>query len=179
MFEGLSTPVLGVAAFSGTGKTTLLRQVLPRLTAAGLAVGVIKHTHHDFEVDRPGKDSHVLRQAGARQTLLAGPHRWALIAEEPEHRGDPDLEELVHRLDLDRLDLVLVEGFRHAPFPKLELHRAALGRSWLYPEDPWIVAVASDTPPPEPCRLPCLDLNRPDQVAAFVLDWAGRRRAGG
>jgi len=164
-------PVIGFAAYSGTGKTTLLRRLIPALKARGLRPALIKHSHHDFEIDTPGKDSYELRKAGADQVLLASRHRYALIVETPEREGDPVLADLLERLDADRADLVLVEGFRHAAFPKIELHRPALGKPLLFPEDPHIIAVASDAPLPVETRLPLLDLNAVDRIADFLVDY--------
>jgi molybdopterin-guanine dinucleotide biosynthesis protein MobB len=162
-------PVLGFAAFSGTGKTTLLEKLIPQLTARGIRVGMVKHAHHEFDIDKPGKDSYRLRTAGARQMLIASSKRQALVTENvtPE---EPRLDELITRLDLDNLDLVLVEGFKQVPFPKIELHRQALGKTLLYPQDSSIIAVASDHP--ADCReLPSLDINDSTAVAAFIIDW--------
>jgi molybdopterin-guanine dinucleotide biosynthesis adapter protein len=159
-------PVLGFAAWSGTGKTTLLTRVLPLLRQAGLRVGVIKHAHHDFEIDTPGKDSYELRKAGAEHTLIASDQRWALLHDYRETR-EPRLESLLSILPREQLDLVLVEGFRHLPFPRIELHRAATGQPLLFPGDPHIVAVASDVP--LETTLPVLDLDSPEQVAAFII----------
>lgn len=163
-------PVLGFAAYSGTGKTTLLKQLIPWLRVRGLRIGVVKLSHHRIEVDTPGKDSYELRRAGASQMLLTSAHGWALMADNEEPR-DPDLEQMLARLDQSLLDLVLVEGFRHHPFPKIELHRPALGRPLIHPRDPHVVAVAADAPLPEAPPLPLLDLNRVADVGAFVLDW--------
>lgn len=160
-------PLLGFSAWSGTGKTTLLRRLLPLLKEQGLAVGVIKHAHHSFEIDQPGKDSFELRSAGADQVLVVSRRRMALIRELPETRREPELEEVLAGLDPEGLDLLLVEGYKHAAFPKIELHRRALGRPLLHPQDPHIVAVACDSP--LETGLPQLDLNRPQQIAAFVL----------
>jgi molybdopterin-guanine dinucleotide biosynthesis protein B len=161
-----SPPLLGFAARSGTGKTTLLAELLPLLEAEGLRVGVIKHSHHDVEIDRPGKDSYRLRKAGARQLILASPYRTVLIEEKRPPR-EPRLAELVVRLDLGSLDLVLTEGFRHEPFPKIELHRHGLGRPFLHPHDTSIIAIASDRK--LDTLLPQLDLNRPRQIVQFIL----------
>jgi molybdopterin-guanine dinucleotide biosynthesis protein MobB len=162
-------PVLGFAAFSGTGKTTLLKQLIPLLAAEGVRVGVIKHAHHNFDIDKPGKDSYELRRAGARQMLVASARRWALMAEN-DVAGDPQLDDLVYRLDPDSIDLVLVEGFKHVPFPRIELHRPALGHPLLFPEDRSIIAVAADAPIAD-CELPVLDLNDTAAVAEFILTW--------
>lgn len=161
-------PVLGFAAASGTGKTTLIRALLPLLKAHGLRIGVVKHTHHDVEMDRPGKDSYEIRRAGAHQMLLGGRSRWTLVGELDGER-DPELHELLARLALEELDLVLVEGFRHTRFPKIELHRAALDRPLLGLDDDSIIAVASDAAPATPRGIPLLDLDDPAAIARFVL----------
>ncbi len=161
-------PVLGFAAYSGTGKTTLLKQLIPLLREQGLRPGVIKHAHHEVEFDVPGKDSYVLRKAGAGQVLLASANRWALMGEEPGAE-EPELPVLLGRMDLSELDLVLVEGFRHIPFPKIELHRPALGKPLLCESDDTILAVASDGTIDLPGALPWLDLNDVGAIAAFVL----------
>lgn len=162
--------VLGLAAYSGVGKTSLLKRLIPWLNGRGLRLGLVKLSHHAFEIDLPGKDSYELRQAGAAQVLLTSPRRWALISElsEPE---EPDLAVMVGHLDLERLDLVLVEGFRHQGFAKIELHRPRLGHPLLCDDDPHIIAVAADGPIQPARSLPVLDLNRTEQVGAFVLDW--------
>ncbi|HSH29364.1 MAG TPA: molybdopterin-guanine dinucleotide biosynthesis protein MobB [Thiohalobacter sp.] len=160
-------PVLGFAAWSGTGKTTLLEQLLPRLRAQGLRIGLIKHAHHDFDIDHPGKDSDRLRRAGAGQVLIASRRRWALITETPE-QDEADLTQLIRQLDRNALDLILVEGFRHERFPKLELHRAATGRPLLYPDDDSIMAVLRDAV--VDTTLPQLDINDIPAITAFILD---------
>ncbi len=166
------TPVLGFVAFSGTGKTTLLEQLIPMLRERGLEVALIKHAHHDFDIDIPGKDSYRLRKAGAAQTLVASRKRWALITEHGE-LPEPSLDTLLRELDHDRLDLILVEGFKHEAFPKIELRRESLGKPRLYPEDDAIIALATDRPAAiTPTRsLSVLDLNRPDTIADFVHLW--------
>jgi molybdopterin-guanine dinucleotide biosynthesis adapter protein len=166
--QSFPVPLLGFAAFSGTGKTTLLKQLIPRLRERSLRVGVIKHTHHQIEVDRPGKDSYELRKSGADRVLLASSRNWALMADEPEER-EPSLPQLLQRLDIRNLDLVLVEGFRHLDFPKIELHRPSLGKPLIYPEDPCVIAIASDLPLVETNGLPCLDLNDIPAVLHFIL----------
>jgi molybdopterin-guanine dinucleotide biosynthesis protein B len=162
-------PLLGIAAFSGTGKTTLLTQVIPRLSRLGIRVGMIKHAHHRFDVDTPGKDSYELRKAGAGQMLIGSRNRWALMTETPEEQADPDLNYLIEQLDHSRLDLILVEGFKHLPFPKLELHRPSTGNPLLFPDDPHIIAIAHDATLPVATRLPRLDINNPLEVVEFIL----------
>lgn len=163
-----NTPILGFAAFSGTGKTTLLVKVLPLLKERGLRVAMIKHAHHEFDIDQPGKDSHSLRKAGANPMLIGSRKRWALMVETPG-QDEPRLDELLSHLDPTDLDLILVEGFKHVEFPKIELHRPALGKPLLYPEDRSIIAVASDQPLDRPPPLPQLDLNDPEKIADFVV----------
>jgi len=164
-----SKPVLGFAAFSGTGKTTLLIRLIPLLEQRGVRVALIKHAHHDFEIDKPGKDSYELRKAGARQVLVASDRRSALISENAPPR-EPLLDDLVARLVLDSVDLVLVEGFRHVPFPKIELHRPSLKHPLLCHEDTSIIAIATDFPV-NVDPLPLLDLNNTIMIAEFILDW--------
>jgi molybdopterin-guanine dinucleotide biosynthesis protein MobB len=164
-----SKPVLGFAAFSGTGKTTLLEKLIPLLTAQDIRIAMVKHAHHAFDIDTPGKDSYRLRKAGAGQMLIASSQRQALMTENTTPQ-EPRLDELITRLDLDNIDLVLVEGFKQVPFPKIELHRQALGKTLLYPEDPDIIAVASDHP--ADCgELPSLDINDTTAIAAFIVTW--------
>jgi molybdopterin-guanine dinucleotide biosynthesis protein MobB len=162
-------PVLGFAAYSGTGKTTLLVKLLPLMKLQGLRVAMIKHTHHDFDIDQPGKDSYELRKAGANQVLLASDKRSALLTEY-DKQSEPDIKQLVEQLDLKNLDLVLVEGFRHLPFAKIELHRPATAKPLLFTEDPSIIAVASDEDI-ETGDLPLLNLNAVEEVAGFINRW--------
>jgi len=168
-------PLLGFAAFSGTGKTTLLSALLPLLRRQGIRIGVIKHAHHDFEIDHPGKDSHRLRQAGASQMLIASRDRLAWIEETPGQTREPTLAQTLSLLDTTKLDLVLVEGFKREAFPKIELHRPSQGRPLLHPGDPDIIAVASDAPLLAGSGdLPLLDLNQPPEIARFVQQFIDR-----
>ncbi|NOQ88163.1 MAG: molybdopterin-guanine dinucleotide biosynthesis protein B [Gammaproteobacteria bacterium] len=162
-------PVLGFAAYSGTGKTTLLVKLLPLLKSQGLRVAMIKHTHHDFDIDKPGKDSFELRKAGANQVLVASDKRCALMTEY-EQQAEPDLLELINKLALEKVDLVLVEGFRHLQFPKIELHRPSTAKDLIFPEDKSVVAIASDENL-ETGDLPLLDINMPEQVMDFIKRW--------
>lgn len=171
MHMTITTPVLGFAAFSGTGKTTLLIKLLPLLEEKGVRIGMIKHAHHQFDIDKPGKDSYELRKAGAKQMLIASQKRWALMVETPEQQGDPDLNELLQQLDHSQLDLVLVEGFKHVSFPKIELHRPALDKDLLFPDDENIMAIATDEPDTLNTHLPILDLNNPVMIADFIINF--------
>jgi len=158
-------PMLGIAAFSGTGKTTLLKKLLPQLTASGLRVAVIKHAHHQFDIDKPGKDSYEIREAGASQVVVASRQLLAMMQTYPQPREEPQLRECLARLDLAAVDLILVEGFKHTRFAKIELHRSALGKPYLFPEDDSIIAIASDAPVSVPNTLVQLDIN---DIAALV-----------
>jgi molybdopterin-guanine dinucleotide biosynthesis protein B len=162
-------PVLGFAAYSGTGKTTLLVQLLPLLKQKGLRIAMIKHAHHDFDIDKPGKDSYELRKAGADQMLIASDKRWALMAELSEI-DEPKLEDLIARLNVEECDLVLVEGFRHEMFEKIELHRPSLNKDLIYPDDSSVIAVASDEAM-DVKTMPLLDINKPEQIADFIIKW--------
>jgi molybdopterin-guanine dinucleotide biosynthesis protein MobB len=161
-------PRLAFVAASGTGKTTLLEQLIPLLGAHGLRLAIVKHTHHDFDMDSPGKDSYRLRAAGAGQVLLASRRRWALLTEHAELQAEPRLDELLTALDATRTDLVLVEGFKHERLPKIELYRAALGSPLLCSHDKQIIALACDAAPDPRPALPLLDLNDPPAVAQFI-----------
>ncbi len=162
-------PVLGFAAFSGTGKTTLLIRLIPFLEQRGVRVALVKHAHHDFDIDKPGKDSYELRKAGARQVLVASDRRSALMTEYAEPK-EPRLDDLIAQLALDAIDLVLVEGFRHLAFPKIELHRPSQQQPLLCREDPAIIAVATDFPV-NTDPLPRLDLNNTTMIGEFILAW--------
>lgn len=176
MLHNAKVPIIGIAAYSGSGKTTLLTHLIPLFTAAGIRVGVIKHTHHSFDIDEPGKDSFRLREAGAGQVLLGSRHRLALLREIEAQRPDPDLDEMLTVLDQSCLDLILVEGFKHERFPKLELNRMATGKPLMFPNDPSIIALITDAPADHPPNhgidyredLSILDLSRPEQVFEFI-----------
>ena len=175
-------PVLGFVAASGTGKTTLLRALIPLLHAQGLRVGCIKHTHHHpFEIDHEGKDSYALREAGARQILIGSARRWALIVE-TEREEDVGLTQMLDRLQLDALDLILVEGFKLEAIPKIEIHRVELGAALLCTSTTSIIALASNQRPPPALAIPVLDLDQPADVVSFMLTHiaalAGLRSAG-
>ncbi|EMV0253728.1 TPA: bifunctional molybdopterin-guanine dinucleotide biosynthesis adaptor protein MobB/molybdopterin molybdotransferase MoeA [Vibrio cholerae] len=160
-------PLLGFAAYSGTGKTTLLEALLPKLTAAGLRIGLLKHAHHDFDVDKPGKDSYRLRKAGASQMLIASRNRHALMTETPD--AEAAFDYLLTRFDAEKLDMILVEGCKNIAFPKIELHRAEVGKPWLYLHDENIIAIAADQT--VETVLPQMHINDLDAIADFVLDY--------
>ncbi|WP_262963924.1 molybdopterin-guanine dinucleotide biosynthesis protein B [Methylobacter psychrophilus] len=166
--QNAHVPILGFAAFSGTGKTTLLTQIIPILKQHGLRIGLIKHSHHSFQIDQPGKDSFRLREAGASPVMLVSTHRRAMITEiTPEQ--EPRLDDQLKLFDQSALDLILVEGFKAEQFPKIELHRPSLNKSLLYPNDPNIIAIASDEVLEIPDTLTRLDINRPEMIADFIL----------
>ena len=156
--------VFGFAGWSGSGKTTLIEQLIPRFVKRGLRVSLIKHAHHTFDVDQPGKDSYRHRHAGASEVLVTSSRRWVLM-HELRGSAEPSFEEQVKRLS--PCDLLLVEGFKHAPIPKLEVWRAETGEAMLHPNDPHIVAVASDAE--VETKLPLLDLNDADAISQFIL----------
>ncbi len=162
--------VVGFAGYSGSGKTTLATAVVRALTEAGIRVAAVKHAHHSFDIDQPGKDSYELRRAGAVQTLVGSRHRWALVTEAAMPR-EPTLDELIDRLDWEAVDIVLVEGFKHAEIPKIAVGR---GETPLLVDDPFVVAVATPGAAggnaPGAQALPRLDLDRPDRVARFIVE---------
>lgn len=157
--------IIGLAGWSGSGKTTLLSKVIPRIVARGKRVSTLKHAHHGFDLDQPGKDSHAHRTAGASEVLISSAKRWALMHElrdEPE----PHLRELLTRLS--PVDLVMVEGYKRERIPKLEIYRAEIGKPLLHLEDDWIVAIASDAALPD-ASVPVVDLNDIDKIADILL----------
>ncbi len=162
-------PILGFAAWSGTGKTTLLLHLLPLLTQIGIHTAVVKHAHHRFDVDHPGKDSYVLRHAGASQIIVTSRSRWALMVERPTPQ-EPRLVEALQKLHHQTADLILVEGFKDEPFPKIELCRPSLRYPLLFPDDPSIIAVATDAPLARQTTLPLLALNQPAAIKDFILN---------
>ncbi|CDG86587.1 molybdopterin-guanine dinucleotide biosynthesis protein MobB [Xenorhabdus bovienii] len=168
-------PLLGITAYSGTGKTTLLKQIIPLLRQQHIRVGLIKHTHHNMDVDQPGKDSYELRKAGAAQTLVASQQRWALMTETPD-LPELDLHYLASRFDADSLDLVLVEGFKEEAIAKIALYRHGLNIVFDQILDPQVIAIASNTP--LATSLPQLNINQPQQVTAFIVAWLRAGSAG-
>jgi molybdopterin-guanine dinucleotide biosynthesis protein B len=182
--EGLECdiPLLGIAAWSGTGKTTLLEALLPRLRERGWPAAVIKHAHHEFDVDKPGKDSHRLREAGAAPMMVASGRRFALMMETPD-RQEPDLPLLIAQVAALKPALILVEGFKTWPIPKLELYRGDHGQPLAAGIDPWVQALACkpEEMPAEildrlPAGLARLDLDDLDGILDWIVDWAAGQR---
>ncbi len=165
--------IFGIAGFSGSGKTTLIEQLIPLAVARGLRVSLIKHAHHDFDVDQPGKDSYRHRQAGASEVLVASGRRWALM-HELRDAPEPSLDELVSRLG--PCDVLFVEGFKASPIPRLEVWRPESGKPRLPADDAWIVALATNAPDvAAETRLPVLNVNDPPAVLAWILDHLSRQ----
>ena len=163
-----SAALFGLAGWSGSGKTTLAEQLITELTAQGLTMATIKHAHHEFDADTPGKDSWRHRQAGAAQVLVSSAIRSAYFVE--HQAAEPTLDQLLDRLQ--PCDLVLIEGFKREAVPKLEIFRPSVGKPHLWPDDPQIIAVASDYQLPD-CPLPVLNLNDIPAIAAFVREATG------
>jgi molybdopterin-guanine dinucleotide biosynthesis adapter protein len=164
--------ILGFAAYSGTGKTTLLVRLIPILKSKGLSIGVIKSSHHDFEIDRPGKDSFRLRTAGGTPLMLVSPYRQVIISEYSTPQ-EINLADQLKAFPCSGLDLILVEGFRTEKFAKIELHRPLLGKPLLYPDDPDIIAIASDQPLATALPIPHLDINNEQAIGAFICGFFG------
>jgi molybdopterin-guanine dinucleotide biosynthesis adapter protein len=163
----MTVPLLAIAAWSGTGKTTLLEKVIPLLRDRGIRSGLIKHTHHHMDVDTPGKDSYLLRKAGADQVIVTSNQRWALMCETPD---EPlNLHQLAARMDHALLDLVLVEGFKDEPVAKIVLWRTGVKGTIADLLDDYVIAVASDVESALP--IPVLDINQPQQIADFIAEW--------
>ena len=160
--------IFGFAGYSGSGKTTLIEQLIPLFTQRGVSVSLVKHAHHTFDIDHPGKDSYRHRKAGCTEVLVTSPHRWALI-HELRGAAEPALRE--HMRQLAPCDLVLVEGFKREPIPKLEVYRAEVGEPLIHPHDENIVAIATDAR--LKTTLPQFDLNQPGPIAEFVLKYVG------
>ncbi|PIF24035.1 molybdopterin-guanine dinucleotide biosynthesis protein MobB [Candidatus Pantoea floridensis] len=163
----MNVPLLAFTAWSGTGKTTLLEKVIPLLKAQGIRSGLIKHTHHQMDIDTPGKDSYLLRKAGADQVIVASNQRWALMSETPNQ--PLNLVALASRMELSTLDLVLVEGFKDEPVPKIALWRRGVKGEIEDLLDSHVIAIATDED--LEIKLPLLDINQPQRVADFIVEW--------
>lgn len=157
--------IIGLAGWSGSGKTTLLAKLIPVLNARGLKVSTIKHAHHNFDLDKPGKDSYVHREAGATEVFISSARRWAQLHELADEE-ELHLRDIIGRMS--PVDLVIVEGFKRETHPKIEIYRAAVGKPLLQPSDDWIVAIASDAPVPQ-AKVPVLDLDDIETIAAALL----------
>lgn len=169
-------PIVGFIATSGSGKTTLLEQLIPRLRDAGLRLAALKHAHHQFDIDIPGKDSHRLRTAGAEQVIIASDRRWAMIREIDDASSAPSLTELIDHFDHRHLDLILIEGFKQEAIPKIVVFRAAAGFETDLMALPGVIAVAADFPAAVQPGIRLLDLNQPDTIARFILQWVENQR---
>lgn len=171
-------PVIGFAAYSGGGKTTLITRLIPVLRQRGLNIAVVKHAHHAFDIDTPGKDSYNIREAGATQVIVGSAQRFALVTETAD-TAEADLPTFLARLDLSRTDLVLVEGFRDVAFPKIELIRAAETRRAFHLDDDYVIAVVSDAPLPSTSTLPAFGPDDTNALAAFLEDYCRQATARG
>ena len=161
--------IFGLAGWSGSGKTTLMTALIPEFLARGVTVSTVKHAHHAFDTDRPGKDSWRHRAAGAREVMISSERRWALMHELRGAR-EASLDELIRHMS--PVDLLLVEGFKRHPHPKIEIHRPSLGKPFIHPGNPYFVAVAADEELPD-LALPCLPLAEPAAIASFILEYRG------
>ena len=164
--------VIGIAGYSGSGKTTLIEKVIPLLVQEGLRVSLIKHAHHEFDVDQPGKDSYRHRHAGCAEVLISSSTRWALM-HELRGAAEPSLQDQLRQFS--PCDLVIVEGYKSEPIPKIEVHRRSGHTPLIHPEDPHVVAVATDEP--LDTHLPQIDVNDPEAVARFIVQHLGLNRA--
>jgi molybdopterin-guanine dinucleotide biosynthesis protein MobB len=160
-------PVLGFAGYSGAGKTTLLKEIIDLFQQRDIRAGLIKHAHHNFDVDIPGKDSYELRKAGASPVIVASSKRWVKMVDLPEPK-EPDLQELIGALNPEQVDIVIVEGFKKEPFCKIEVHRSETEKPFLHPEDSNIVAIVTDVDNNFP--IPRLDINQPVEVTEFIIE---------
>lgn len=162
-------PIIGFCAFSGTGKTTLITQLIPLLKSSGVRIGVVKHAHHNFEIDHPNKDSFKLRHAGTEQMLIVSDNCIAKIKDVEIPKNGINLQNVLNEMDYDSLDLILIEGFKYYNFPKIELHRAQIQTPLIFPDDKNVIAIATDnellSPPDD---LPVLDLDKIQEIADFV-----------
>ena len=168
--KSIKVPVIGFAAHSGTGKTTLLKNLIPVLRSQQLRIGLVKHAHHDFEIDIPGKDSYELRKAGASQVIVGSQLRWAHMVETPDQDQKPSLASLITKFDTDNLDLILVEGFKLEDIPKIEVFRPSLGKERLSTDQAGFIAIACDEKLSDDNDLPTLDLNNIEEIANFILN---------
>lgn len=167
-----NSKVIGFAAYSGTGKTTLIKQIVAILKKSNLRVSVIKHAHHNFDVDYPGKDSYEIRKSGAEDMLISSKNRWVLMHEN-NYNEELKLQDLLHILDKVNNDIILVEGFKAEKFPKIELYRDEIGKKkgLLYKSDDNIVAIATDSNLEITSNIAQLDINKPKDIADFIINF--------
>lgn len=161
-------PIIGLSAYSGAGKTTLLEKLIPKLNRKGIRVAVIKHAHHSFDIDHPKKDSYKIRKAGAQQILISSQKRWALIHEHASESNELTLEEALQNISTETIDLIIVEGFKAAAIPKIEVHRPSIGKPLIAAKDQHIIAIATDKPEEIDSALPLLDLNQAEMIADYI-----------
>lgn len=165
-------PLLAITAYSGTGKTTLLKKLIPELFSMGIRCGLIKHSHHNMDIDKPGKDSYELRKAGATQTIVACDQRWALMTETPDNAVN--LSELITQFNPDLIDLVLIEGFKHEPVNKIALFRSSIAKPFEGLIDQYVIALATDDD--IELNIPKLDINNPAVIAKFIQTWLNSQK---
>ncbi len=163
-----SKPVIGLCAYSGSGKTTLLEKLIPIFCNHARKIAVIKHAHHTFDIDHPEKDSYKIRKAGAQQILISSHKRWAMIHDLADEQTELSLEEALQRLNVNSIDFVIVEGFKAAAIPKIEIHRPSLGKPLISSEDGHVIAIATDQADKVKTNLPLLDLNQPEIIADYI-----------
>ena len=164
----INKPILGISAYSGTGKTTLLKNIIPLLKKENYKIGVLKHAHHAFDVDQKGKDSYELRKSGASHMLITSNQRWALLVENKTNE-EPDVNEYIKKLENEDIDLILIEGFKKTAIPKIELHRPSLGYPLLCTDDDNIIAIATDDEIKGDINIPILDLNNYKIIVEFIV----------
>ena len=161
-------PIIGLSAYSGSGKTTLLSKLIPILKRKGIRVAVIKHAHHSFDIDHPKKDSYKIRKAGAQQILITSQKRWAKVFEHENEENELTLEEALQNISTATIDLIIVEGFKAAPIPKIEVHRPSIGKPLIASKDQHVIAIATDKPENIDSALPLLDLNQAEMIADYI-----------
>ncbi len=169
-------PIIGLSAYSGSGKTTLLEKLIPKLNRKGIRVAVIKHAHHSFDIDHPKKDSYKIRKAGAQQILISSQKRWALVHEHANEGNELTLEEALQNISTETIDLIIVEGFKAAPIPKIEVHRPSIGKPLIAAKDQHIIAIATDKPEDIDSSLPLLDLNQAEMIADYIEHFISKNK---
>jgi len=174
MIINFPLPLIGFAAYSETGKTTLLCKLIPLLKKQGLRIGVVKHAHHAFDIDHPEKDSYKLRESGATNIVLSSLKRTAIIIEQEDNVTEPTLEDALKNVQTNNLDLILVEGFKLANIPKIELNREDLSKPYLYPNDSNIIALATDHVITDSAAPKKLDLNQHQEIADFIIKFCSK-----